>query len=141
MGEPAKEEPEPFWPLITVAAAVAIATFVMSMSLEWWGNTVYRSVLITALVLMVLADIQMIRDYYRKKRAGVPKSDERLDRIVIYASAYSWRVAIPFMIALVILNLLKVSMDPVVALSASVLVMAGAFFVFYWHFNRKGDVH
>lgn len=135
------KEPEPFWPLITVAAVTAVAVFVISMSVDWWGKTLYRSGLITAFVLMVMADIQMIRDYRRKKKAGIPKSDERLDRVVIYASAYSFRVGIFVMIVLIFVNLLKiVSTDAVEALSASVLVMAGSFFAFHWYFDKKGDV-
>lgn len=140
-GDIMKEEPEPFWPLITVVGVLAVATFVISLSVEWWGNTVYRSAIVTALVLVLLADIQMVRDYRRKKKAGIPKSDERLDKIVVYASTYSFRVGIFFMIVLIFLHLLKVlNMDVVVALSASVFAMAGAFFVSYWYYDRKGDV-
>ena len=136
-----KEESEPFWPLIITAAVLAVAVFVISMSIEWWGNTVLRSVLITAVVLMVLADIQIARYYRRKKAEGVPLSDERLEKMVIYASAYSWRVGIFFMIVIILLDLARViRLDVVTALSASVLVMAGAYFAFYWYFGRKGDV-
>lgn len=136
-----KEESEPVWPLITVAAVVAVAVFATSLSIEWWGNTVLRSVLITAVVLMVLADIQIARYYRRKKAEGIPISDERLEKMVIYASAYSWRVGIFFMIVIVLLDLARViTLDVVAALSASVFVMAGAYFVFYWYFGRKGDV-
>lgn len=134
------KEPEPFWPLITVASVLAVATFVISMSVDWWGNTVSRSAIITALVLILLADIQIVRDYRRKKAAGIPKSDERLDKVVVYAMAYSFRVGIFFMIVLIFLHLLKVlNMDLVVALSASVFVMAGAYVVSYWYFDKKGD--
>ena len=136
-----KEESEPFWPLIITAAVLAVAVFVISMSIEWWGNTVLRSVLITAVVLMVLADIQIARYYRRKKAEGVPLSDERLEKMVIYASAYSWRVGIFFMIVIILLDLARViALDVVTVLSASVLVMAGAYFAFYWYFGRKGDV-
>lgn len=136
-----KEEPEPFWPLIITAAVLAVAVFVISMSVEWWGNTVLRSVLITALVLMVLADIQIARYYRRKKAEGVPMSDERLEKMVIYASAYSWRVGIFFMIVIILLDLARViTLDVMAALSMSVFVMAGAYFAFYWYFGRRGDV-
>ncbi|MBU7013117.1 MAG: hypothetical protein HXS46_20745 [Theionarchaea archaeon] len=136
-----KEEPEPFWPLIITAAVLAVAVFVISMSIEWWGNTVLKSALVTALVLMVLADIQIIRDHRRKKTEGVPKSDERMEKMVVHASAYSWRVGIFFMMVLIILSLTKViTLDVVVALSVSVFVMAGAYFAFYWYFGRRGDV-
>ena len=136
-----KEEPEPFWPLIITAAVLAVAVFVISMSIEWWGNTVLRSVLITAVVLMVLADIQIARYYRHKKAAGIPLSDERLEKMVIYASAYSWRVGIFFMIVIILLDLARViTLDVATALSTSVLVMAGAYFAFYWYFGRRGDV-
>jgi len=134
-------EREPVWPLITVAAVVAVAAFTMSMSLDWWGNTVYRSALVTAFVLIILADIQIARDYRRKKARGVPKSDERLDRIVVYASMYSFRAGIICMIVLIFLHLLRIlDMDTVGALSVSVFVMAGFYFAFHWYFDRKGDV-
>ncbi len=136
-----KEEPEPFWPLIITAAVLAVAVFVISMSIEWWGNTVLRSVLITAVVLMVLADIQIARYYRRKKAEGEPMSDERLEKMVIYASAYSWRVGIFFMIVIILLDLARViTLDVMAALSMSVFVMAGAYFAFYWYFGRRGDV-
>ena len=136
-----KGESEPIWPLITVAAVVAVAVFASSLSIEWWGNTVLRSVLLTAVVLMVLADIQIARYYRHKKAAGIPISDERLEKMVIYASAYSWRVGIFFMIVIILLDLARViTLDVVTALSASVLVMTGAYFAFYWYFGRKGDV-
>ena len=134
-------EREPFWPLITVVAVLAVATFSISMSLDWWGSTVSRSGLMTALVLMVLADVQMLRDYRHKKARGIPKSDERLDRIVVYASTYSFRVGLICMIALIVLHLLRiVDMDVVTALSVSVLVMAGIYFAFHLYFDRRGDV-
>jgi uncharacterized membrane protein YfcA len=135
-----KEEPEPIWPLLVVAAVVAVATFVSSMSFDWWGNTVFRSALVMCVVLMLLADIQMIRHYRRDRKKDVPKTDERLDRLVVHAMATSFRVGILFMIALIFANLTIVTMDVVIALSVSVFVMAGTFFVTYWHFNRRGDV-
>lgn len=134
-------EREPFWPLITVAAVLAVAAFSISLSLDWWGSTVYRSGLVTALILMVLADVQIVRDYRRKKARGIPKSDERLDRIVVYASTYSFRAGLICMIALIVLHLLRiVDMDVVTALSVSVLVMAGIYFAFHVYFDRRGDV-
>jgi uncharacterized membrane protein YfcA len=136
-----KEEPEPVWPLLLVVGVVMVATFGISMSVDWWGNTVLRSALVTAFVLVILADIQIIRDHYRKKAAGIPKSDERLQRIIVYASMYAFRVGIIFMIVLIFLYLMKVlNADVVVALSLSVFVMAGTFFVCYWYFDRRGDV-
>ncbi|MEA1993872.1 MAG: hypothetical protein U9N35_05705 [Euryarchaeota archaeon] len=136
-----KEEPEPLWPLLTVAGVLAVLMFVISMSFEWWGNTILRSALVTALVLMLLADIQMIRHYHRERAQNVPKSDERLDRIVIYASAYAFRVGIFFMIMLIFAHLLEVlTMDTIAGLSASVFVMAGSYFVFHLYFNKRGDV-
>ncbi|MBU7017404.1 MAG: hypothetical protein HXS44_07840 [Theionarchaea archaeon] len=135
------EEPEPVWPLLLVVGVVMVATFGISMSVDWWGNTVLRSGLVTALVLVILADIQIVRNHYRKKAAAIPKSDERLERIVVYASTYAFRVGIIFMIVLIFLHLLKVfDVDVVIALSLSVFAMAGTFFVFYWHFDRRGDV-
>jgi len=136
-----KEEPEPLWPLLTLVGIVAVAVFAISMYIEWWGNTIPRSVLVTALILMLLADIQMIRHYRRERAQNVPKSDERLDRIVIYSSAYAFRVGIFFMIVLIFAHLLEVlTMNTVVGLSASVFVMAGSYFVFHLYFNKRGDV-
>jgi len=136
-----KEEPEPLWPLLTLVGIVAVAVFAISISIEWWGNTVLRSTLVTALILMLLADIQMIRHYRRERAQNVPKSDERLNRIVIYASAYAFRAGIFFMIVLIFAHLLNfITMDIVYALCTSVFVMAGSFFVFYWYFNKRGDV-
>ena len=135
------EEPEPVWPLLLMVGVVVVATFGISMSVNWWGNTVLRSTLVTAFVLVILADIQIVRHHYRKKAAGIPKSDERLQRIVVYASTYAFRVGIIFMIVLILLHLLQVvDADVVVALSASVFVMAGTFFICYWYFDRRGDV-
>jgi uncharacterized membrane protein YfcA len=135
-----KEEPEPIWPLLVVAAVVAVGTFVGSMSLDWWGNTVLRSILIMCVILILLADIQMVRHYRRDRKSDTPKTDERLDRLVVHAMANSFRVGILFMIALIFANLTIVTMDVVIALSVSVFVMTGTFFAAYWHFNRKGDV-
>ncbi len=127
-----KDEPEPLWPLLVAAALLAVATFAISLSVDWWGNTVVRSLLVTALVLIVLADIQIVRDHYRKRAQGIPKSDERLERGGMCASTYSFRVGIFFMIALIFLHLTKVlAMDAVAVLFASVFVMAGTFFVPY----------
>ncbi|MBU7048396.1 MAG: hypothetical protein HXS54_18345 [Theionarchaea archaeon] len=135
------EEPEPVWPLLLVVGVVMVATFGISMSVDWWGNTVLRSGLVTAFVLIILADIQIVRDHYRKKAAKIPKSDERLERIVVYASMYAFRVGIIFMIVLIFLHLLRgLDADVVVALSLSVFAMAGTFFIFYCYFDRKGDV-
>ena len=135
------KDPEPLWPLITVVAVLGVAVFSISMSFDWWGNTVYRSALITAFILMLVADVQIVRDYRQKKAAGVPKSDERLDKIVAHASTYSFRAGIFFMIVLIVAHLVKVlELDVVVALSASVFIMAGVFFVTYWYFDRKGDI-
>ena len=135
------EEPEPVWPLLLVVGVVMVATFGISMSVDWWGNTVLRSGLVTAFVLVILADIQIVRDHYRKKAAKIPKSDERLERIVVYASMYAFRVGIIFMIVLIFLHLLRVlDADVVITLSLSVFAMAGTFFIFYWYFDRKGDV-
>ena len=132
---------EPFWPLFVVVAVLAVAVFTISLSINWWGNTVYKSVLVTAVVLVIVADIQIVRDHYKKKAKGIPRSDERLDRIVVYASTYSFRVGILFMIVLIFLHLLNmIAMDTVSALSASVFVMAGVYIVFHWYFDRKGDV-
>lgn len=132
---------EPFWPLLLVVAVLAVAVFTFSMSINWWGNTVYKSVLITALVLVIVADIQIVRDHYKKKVQGIPRSDERLDKIVVYASTYSFRVGILFMIGLIFLHLLNlIATDTVTALSASVFVMAGVYVVFHWYFDRKGDI-
>lgn len=139
-GDVMKEEPEPIWPLLVVAAVVAVGTFVGSMSFDWWGTTVFRSTLVMCVILVLLADIQMIRHYRRDRKKEVPKTDERLDKLVAHAMAYSFRVGILFMIALIFANLTIVTMDVVIALSISVFVMAGTFFVTYWHFNRKGDV-
>lgn len=134
-------EREPFWPLLLVVAVLAVAVFTLSLSVNWWGNTVYKSVLVTALVLMVVADIQIIRDYRKKKVQGIPRTDERLDKIVVYASMYSFRVGILFMSVLIFSNLFDVvATDTVTALSASVFVMAGVYFVFHWYFDKKGDV-
>ncbi|MGC1120360.1 MAG: hypothetical protein WBA22_04625 [Candidatus Methanofastidiosia archaeon] len=135
-----KEEPEPIWPLLVVVAVVAVGTFVGSMSLDWWGNTVFRSTLVMCVVLVLLADIQMIRHYRRDRKRDVPKTDERLDRVVVHAMAYSFRVGILFIITLIFVNLTIFTMDVVIALSVSAFAMAGTFFVAYWHFNRKGDV-
>jgi hypothetical protein len=136
-----KDEPEPLWPLLTVVVVLAVATFAISMSVEWWGNTVLRSILVTALVLIVVANVQMIRYYRGQRTHDVPKSDERLDKIIIYASAYSFRAGILFIIVLIFANLLNVvTIDTVPALSASVFVMAGTYFAFHWYFDRKGDV-
>lgn len=141
MKDKKETEPESLWPLVTVAAVLAVAVFAISMSVDWWGNTAFRSLIVTALALITLADIQIVRDHHRKKQEGIPKSDERLERILVYASSYSWRIGIFFMIVLIFANLLSsYTMDVVVALSASVFIMAGAFFVFTWYFGRKGDV-
>jgi hypothetical protein len=136
-----REEPEPLWPLLTVAGMLAVLTFVISMSVEWWGNTVLRSTLVTALILMLLADIQMIRHYRRERAQSLPKTDERLEKIVIYASAYAFRAGIFFMILLIFAHLLELfTVDTVLGLSASVFVMAGAYVVFHFYFTKKGDV-
>lgn len=135
------EEPEPLWPLLLVAALLAVTTFAISLSADWWGNTVLRSALVTALVLIVLTDIQIARNHYRKRVQGIPKSDERSERVGMCASTYSFRVGIFFMIALIFLHLSNVlAMDAVIALSGSVFVMAGTFLVSLWYFDRKGDV-
>ncbi|MBU6998190.1 MAG: hypothetical protein HXS41_12850 [Theionarchaea archaeon] len=134
------EEPEPMWPMLVVVAVIAVATFVGSMSLDWWGNTVFRSTLVTCVVLVLLADIQMIRHYRQNRKRDVPKTDERLERLIAHAMAHSFRVGILFMTALIFANLTLVTMDVVIALSLSVFVMAGTYFIAYWYFNRKGDV-
>lgn len=137
----AKSVSEPFWPLATAAVGLAVAVFAVSMSIDWWGNTLYRSALVTALALIVVADIQVLRDHYRKKVEGIPKSDERLNIVVAYSSAYSFRGGILFMMALIFLHLFKVvAVDTVVALSASVFVMAGTYVGFHWYFERRGDI-
>lgn len=139
-GIPMREEPEPLWPLLTVAGVLAVLTFVISMSVEWWGNTLLRSTLVTALILMLLADIQMICHYYREKARSLPKTDERLERVVTCASAYAFRAGIFFMIVLIFAQLFGVlTVGTVAGLSASVFVMAGAYFVFHWYLNRRGD--
>ncbi|MGD2248834.1 MAG: hypothetical protein PVF58_10555 [Candidatus Methanofastidiosia archaeon] len=135
------KESEPFWPLVTVTGVIGIAVFVISVSVNWWGGTVVRSGLVTALVLMLVADIQMVRYHIKKKAYNIPASDERLDKIVVYASAYAFRVGIFFMIVLIFLDLLHVlNLGTVVALCVSVFVMAGVYFVFHVYYNKKGDV-
>ncbi len=137
----AKSVSEPFWPLAAAAVGLAVAVFAGSMSINWWGNTLYRSALVTALVLIVVADIQILRDHYRKKVEGIPRSDERLNKVIVYSSTYSFRGGILFMIVLIFLHLFKViAFDTVAALSASVFVMAGTYIGFHWYFERKGDI-
>ncbi|MBU7015002.1 MAG: hypothetical protein HXS52_07960 [Theionarchaea archaeon] len=135
-----KEEAQPIWPLLLVAGVIAVGTFVGSLSLNWWGNTVLRSTLVMCVVLVLLADVQMIRHYRGRRNKDVPITDERLDRLMVHAMAHSFRVGVLFMIVLIFANLTVITMDVVVALSGSVFVMAGTYFVSYWYFDKKGDV-
>lgn len=134
------EEAEPIWPLLLVAATLAVATFSLSLSVEWWGNTVYRSALICVLVLTVVADLQLVRNHY-KKTGGMPKSDERLDKVIVYASAYAFRVGICLMVVLIFLQVLTATrVNSVAALSVTMLVMTGSYLASSLYFERKGDV-
>jgi hypothetical protein len=123
-----------------VAFILALLTFGISLSRGWEIHSMERSLALSALVATMVAICALIWMYYQRKAAGIPETDERIDKINLYAFSYSYRVGIVFMIVLTWAAIFFKNAAVFYSLCASVFVMTGSFLGFRWILDMKGDV-
>lgn len=122
---------------IIVAAALAVAAFVISMSVDWWGDTVFRSAVVALLVLILLADIQIARDYYRRKAIDEPKRTLEMYETIEDVVGCSFSICIFTLFMLYLMHFKGLERDKAVAASVFYFILIQLYFILLMYSVRK----